>query len=279
MTGGTRLGESGRLAGLQRAFTGHIRDPSRPLPAGVEDRRMAIYRDLLYRNVANFMADSYPVLRRILPDDRWHALMRDYFREHEARTPLFPSMPQELLHYLERERGLHEDDPPFLFELAHYEWIELAASLDKREIPTNGIRPGGDPLEGVPVPNPIVWCLRYRYPVHRIGPSYLPTEAPAESTYLAVCRGRAGRVRYLELNAVSARLLDLVREERGLSGRALLEAIVRELNLREMSSILTSGRKMLERMRDRDLLLGVREDAAATGDPLPDIRPAESGFV
>jgi len=53
---------------IQYEFTRHIRDPeNQPAPADIEDRRMEIYRDLLYRNVESFMANSYPVLRKITP--------------------------------------------------------------------------------------------------------------------------------------------------------------------------------------------------------------------
>ena len=108
---------------VQYAFARHIRDPENAAaPADVEARRMAIYCDLFYNNVESFIANSFPVLRRITPDDRWHAMLRDYFSRHRARTPLFPKMPQEFLHYLEHERDT-EGDPQFLLELAHYEWM------------------------------------------------------------------------------------------------------------------------------------------------------------
>ena len=114
----------------QYAFAAHIRNPEKkPNPEGIEERRMKIYRELFYNNVEGFIANTYPVLRRILSDDRWHGMIRDYFAHHLAHTPLFPEMPREFLKYLEHERIPQPDDPPFLLELAHYEWVELALSL------------------------------------------------------------------------------------------------------------------------------------------------------
>ena len=93
---------------IQHIFTSHIRDPElNPAPAEFEARRMEIYRDLFYRNVEGFIANSFPVLRKITPDERWHSMIRDYFKTHRAQTPLFPRMPLEFLHYLERERVGH----------------------------------------------------------------------------------------------------------------------------------------------------------------------------
>ena len=133
----------------QYAFAAHIRDPQRAAPPeDVEDRRMQIYRDLFYNNVQDFMANSFPVLRGLYSDDDWHALVRDYFARHRAHSPLFLQMPQEFLRYLESERGERPEDPLFLRELAHYEWVELALSIDTREIGYEGVDIGGDLLAG-----------------------------------------------------------------------------------------------------------------------------------
>ena len=99
---------------VQKAFTRHIRDPEHnPAPDDIEDRRMAIYRRLLYRNVESFLSSCYPVIRKITPDDGWHALIQDYFKYHRARTPLFPRMPKEFLLYLQEERRDHPEDFPW----------------------------------------------------------------------------------------------------------------------------------------------------------------------
>ncbi|HEX2138849.1 MAG TPA: DNA-binding domain-containing protein, partial [Woeseiaceae bacterium] len=56
----------------QRAFAAHIRDPDHcSPPAGVEDRRMAIYRELFFNNLDNLLGKSFPVLRAILGDEEW----------------------------------------------------------------------------------------------------------------------------------------------------------------------------------------------------------------
>ncbi|MEQ8230225.1 MAG: putative DNA-binding domain-containing protein, partial [Gammaproteobacteria bacterium] len=64
---------------LQHAFAGHLRDPARaPAPADVEPRRLEVYRGLVYRNVEGFMANAFPVLRRLFADARWHELVREF---------------------------------------------------------------------------------------------------------------------------------------------------------------------------------------------------------
>jgi hypothetical protein len=244
---------------VQRAFTAHVRDPDvAAAPSGVEDRRMGIYRDLLYNNVESFLANSFPVLRKIHEDGRWHALIRDYFRTHRAHTPLFPRMPQEFLQYLVRERGAVEGDFPFLAELAHYEWVEIALSLDTRDIDSENVDAGGDLLAGVPVLSPLAWPLAFAFPVHRIRPEHLPAAAPPAPTYLVVYRDRQDRVGFLELNPVTARLVELVREDTDRPGRDLLRQIAGELRHPDPDGVVTAGDRALQELRDQDIVLGTR---------------------
>ena len=244
---------------IQYRFTRHIRDPDNaPAPGDIEDRRMAIYRDLLYRNVESFLANSFPVLRKVLKDDEWHALMREYFRNHKARTPLFPRMPQEFLQYLQDEKETAGSLYPFLLELAHYEWVELALSLDTREISQDGINPDGDLLSGVPVLNELSWSLVYDYPVHRIGPDYLPEAKPAQPTCLFVYRDRQDKVRFIELNPLAARLIDCFREnERGKTGREILTEIAAEIAHPDPEAVISGGASVLEDMREKQVVLGI----------------------
>ncbi len=243
----------------QYAFAAHVRDPDGvSRPEDVEDRRMGIYRELFYNNVQNFIANGFPVLRRLYRDDGWHAMIRDYFARHRAHTPLFPQMPREFLRYLESERGECPDDPPFLRELAHYEWVELALSLDEREIDMTDVDAVGNLFTGVPVLSPLAWPLVYRYPVHRIGPEFFPEEPPEQATYLVIYRNRDENVGFLELNPVTARLLELISAERPPTGETALRQIAEELGHPAPEIVFQGGLQTLETLRSRDVVLGSR---------------------
>jgi len=242
---------------IQHAFTQHIRDPeNNPAPTDIESRRMDIYRELVYSNVENFMANSFPVLRKITPDEQWHAMIRDYLKIHLARTPLFPKMPQEFLQYLQNERLAQASDYPFLQELAHYEWLELALSLDAREINWDGIERQGDLLEGIPVLSPLAMPMNYRYPVHRISPEFQPVEPPEQPTYLVVYRGLDYQVGFMELNPVSAKLLELIQKDQDMSGRSLLKNIAIELEHPNPNVVIQGGVEIMQKLRDKYVLLG-----------------------
>ncbi len=244
---------------VQRAFASHLRDPVRsPAPAGLEERRVGIYRELIFNNVESLLAGNFPVLHRLLPEDHWKGLVRDFFIRHRARTPLFTELAQEFLTFVHRERVGDPADPPFLLELAHYEWVELALLISEEEPDLTGLDENGDLLAGVPVLSPLAWPLSYRFPVHRITPDHQPQEPPAEPTHLVVYRNRAERVEFLETNAVTQRLLQLLAEGVDRSGREQLERIAAELQHPDPGQVVAFGAGLLDDLRARGIILGTR---------------------
>ena len=123
---------------LQSRFAAHIRNPDEvPAPEGIEDRRMGIYRRLFFNNIRNFLGSYFPVLKRIYGPAGWAVLARDFYVEYRAQTPLFPELPREFLRYLLDTREPRSDDPPFLKELAHYEWVRQSLAVDDNDLPAD----------------------------------------------------------------------------------------------------------------------------------------------
>ena len=129
----------------QYAFAAHIRDPDNNVaPDGIEDRRMAIYRELFFNNLYNLLGTFFPVLRKIHTDEQWHLMIREFMKIHRAQTPYFLELPEEFLDFLRHEYPPQENDYPFLTELAHYEYAELALSIATDENDLAEIDPHGD---------------------------------------------------------------------------------------------------------------------------------------
>jgi len=244
---------------LQYAFTAHLRDPGqRPAPAGIEDRRMGIYRHLIFNNTESFISANFPVIRTLYGDAEWNALVRDFFREHQCHTPLFPEFGREFLRYLEFRQQQGRSDPPFLLELAHYEWAELALSLDEHEIADVPHDANGDPLTGIPVMSPLACVLAYRFPVHRIEPNFRPHEAPADPTVLLLVRGRDDEVRFHEINALSALLIEKLQRNDELTGLQCLDALLAERDAAQAAGMREAGRAVLRELKANEAILGTR---------------------
>jgi len=249
---------------VQYEFSAHIRDPeTNPCPTDVEQRRMNIYNELFYNNVESFMSNSFPVVKSIYGDEGWHKLIRDYFSRHLAHTPLFPEMPREFLKYLENDRDIQDTDPPFLLELAHYEWVELALGLLDFENDLNSIDPTGDLLENVPVMSSLAWSLSYHFPVHKISPEFQPQQATDQATYIVVYRNINDEIVFMELNPVTARLLQLIDETNKnnnlKTGKELLDIIATEMNHSDSDVVIAGGLQTMQELRTRNIILGTHK--------------------
>jgi len=251
-----------KLRQQQLAFAAHIKDPDNaPAPAEIEDRRMAIYRALFINNVTNFLKVTFPTCYKLLGDKNWKALVRDYYRDHVSHSPLFPDLPKEFLQYLAEERAIkdhtgEQPDPPFLFELAHYEWIHVGLKLAEDPSVDADISPNGDLLANRPITSALAWLVTYRYPVDKIDEDFQPDEpSPQPHHYLAL-RDSDFKVAVVSLNLVSARLFELLRDHPEKTGQEHLLAIATELNHPDPDSIIASGLSIMEQWLEKDALLG-----------------------
>ncbi|GAA0364946.1 DUF2063 domain-containing protein [Bowmanella denitrificans] len=187
---------------LQMQFASHLRDPDNCLaPEGLEDRRMAIYRDLFFNNVKGFLTNGFPVLYSLYAENDWLMLCRSFFKQHACRSPYFVDISKEFVEYLANEYQPKEQDPCFLAELAHYEWVELALSIAKcsGEI-------GDDQADDNLHLSALAWVLSYQYPVHQISRDFQPTR-PSGPHYLVVFRNSQDQVNFIQIDQVNAFLL------------------------------------------------------------------------
>lgn len=237
---------------FQHNFGRHLRDPRRHArPAGVPARRAGLYAELLFNNLTGFLDACYPVTRAVLGDRRWRQLNRAFFREARCQTPWFREIPREFLGWLQ---GVDRTVLPlWLRELAHYEWVELA--LDVMDVEPPLCNEHGDLLTGIPVLTPALMNLAYAWPVQRIGPGYRPRKP--QKTHLLVFRDRNDAMRFMELNPVSARLVNLLGEGNR-SGGATCSRVAHEIGHRDPQAVVAHGAELLEELRAEGAILGAR---------------------
>lgn len=236
----------------QLAFSKHLRAPEQyPAPLDIEDRRMGIYRDLIYNNIESFIAGAFPVLRSLMADDHWHSMVRDFIAKHHCQTPYFLEISQEFLQYVMQERGSVKGDPVFMLELAHYEWVELALDIADLVIPLEQIYPER-PLALIPRVSPLIFALTYKYPVHKISPMYLPIQQ--EVTHLLVYRNRADEVKFMSVNAMTLRLVFLLQQNENDSLLTVLEKIAQELNHPDASQLISDGLVLVKQLYQASIL-------------------------
>jgi hypothetical protein len=235
----------------------HVRDPAiHPGPPGIEERRLAVYRNLVFNNLASLLGNGYPVIHATLGEAAWEALVRRFLADHACRTPLFPELAEEFVAFLADAPA----DPahPWLAELAHYEWTEAGLQSSAASLPPHA--PDGDLLAGIPLLSPLAWPLAYRWPVDRIGPAYQPAAAPPEPTLLLLRRKPDGRIHFSALSPLLYRLLELVAANAGRRGHDLLQQLAHEAGSTDFDAFLAEARPMLARLHAEGILPGTRID-------------------
>lgn len=252
---------SAELEQLQQRFTAHLRDPQAArCPPDVPARRMQAYRELLTNNVESAVSACFPVLHELIGEPRWRELVEQFFARHRCHSPIFREIPTEFRNWLETTAAAAElhRELPFLLELAHYEWMELALDVDPADIPETGIDPGGDLLAGIPAFNPLARLLSYRFPVHRIGPAFRPAAPDPAPTRLVMVRRRDHGIGFLEVNPLVARLVELVRDNHADSGQAVLDRLHGEFPTIPAQAFRAGGIAALRELASRDIVLGTR---------------------
>ena len=239
----------------QRRFAARLRDPAtKPLPEGVPTQRVAVYERLFFNSIESFVRGTFPVLHGLLSAERWNSLVSDFIAQHHCRSPYFLEIGQEFIAWLQSGYLADAGDPPYMLELAHYEWVELALDTAADELPAKDEQGAELSLHSLVYPSPLAWPQAYQWPVHQIGPDCRPTTVPEQVTCLLVWRDRNDKVRFMQLTAFTFQLLNHLHEQ-SYTPSALLSLLAEESGLSCDDAFLTNGLALLNGWLNDDILL------------------------
>ena len=238
----------------QLAFTARLRDPqNQPPPVGVPYERMAVYDEVVFNNLFESVSACFPVASKVLGKRKWLKLNQAFMRDYSASSPLFRKIPEQFLHYLKTPNPeLQQLMPDYLNSLCHYEWVELLVSSIPETNP-QGMQPNGDLATNRPVFSATMQLLDYDYAVHKISPRKKPQHKA--STQLLVYRNADDMVKFIELNAVTYKLISLLLNE-AITGKQALTLLAKELQHPQPESIIEFGLSILEDLRDQGVIIG-----------------------
>ena len=232
----------------QIAFTAHIRSPkTNKKPAKVIDARMGIYREIVFNTMFSSVSACFPVCQSMLGARAWHKLVRAFFANHQATTPIFREIPQQFLLFIKSRLNL----PIYFQSLAHYEWVELAvASLQTAPI---NLSDKIDLLNEKPILAQSHVLLNYDYAVQNISKGKL-LKLKAQ-TYLLVFRNAENNVKFIALNPVTFKLLSLIKCKQ-LTGKQALMHVAEELNYADVNAITVFGAAILAELANQQAIIG-----------------------
>lgn len=240
---------------LQRQFLAHLRNPElQPLPTGFDQRGAAIYVDLLYNKFNDSLTTCFPVTYAILGETAWQRLLKDFIAQHRCLSPYYRQIPDEFVLYLQNERQV-TDDPPFLAELAHFEWIELALSIAEAEPVVSETLTDTHILDAVLMFTPVMRLLHYVWPVQQINQAYQPDEPPAVATHILGFRDAADQVQFISLNPATAGLV--LRLQNGHTATQVLQKLGKDLNPSELSNLMLFGKNILADLHRQGAIIGI----------------------
>jgi len=233
----------------------YLRDPEHHAPpTEMDPARAQVYRDLVFANLCSLLSGTFPVLVRILGDERWRSLVRIFLRDYRARTPKFGEIAQEFVEFLATGPQALTDGPwpPFMVELAHYEWVEMA--LQQSEAGPLVTGDAGALLDRPLQVSPLAWPLAYAWPVQQVGPDYQPEVLPAQPTLLLVRRAEDWSVKFSELSPLAWRLLQRIGEFPELTGLAQLQGLAVEAGQVGSSVFFEGGVGLLRQMHEEGVV-------------------------
>jgi uncharacterized protein len=235
-----------KLQGFQSGFAKHLRSPSRvKRPAGVPLRPAKIYQELLFNNICGFVDSCFPVAKSLFPEVRWRRLCRSFFQDWPSHTPYFSRIPEQFVRFMQAKHTALRV-PAYLPELLHYEWLEL-------EVDTAADQPAGSLSSRRLSLNSCVRYARFQWPVHRIGTAYRPRKP--SPTVLVVHRNAEHAVKFIEINEITAQLLDIFADGPQTAQDAL-KLLAKRMGQANPDSLQIHGRQLLAGFIQQDIISG-----------------------
>ena len=213
------------LAKMQRAFAKDIRTDGDE--SFGEQPGLKIYRELFFNSVCGFLDGTFPVCKEAVGDERWKEYSRAFFRDHQSNSPLFLEISEEFLAWLVTQQSILGEFP-YLAELAHYEWLELAVDV----MDVEGFRGEPDGLFDPDSPiliNPASIAACYQYPVHQV--SGFEPEVSEQMSGFVVYRDLADKVRFISCTPLSLMILETARAEPMLTARQAVGSVMSQAGL------------------------------------------------
>lgn len=165
---------------------------------------------------------------------------------YQSKSPYFYDLPKQFVEYINTIETLPWS---FLHELMHYEWVELDVelSVDSESNPSSNAHY---------ITNNSTRVLVYRYPVHQISKDFTPKQPPLNPTFLVVYRNSRFKVLFMQVNLLSAHLLELLMTEPQSIDQVITTAAC-NLSLPVNEDLLQNGRALCQSYIDKNILIPI----------------------
>lgn len=204
----------------QYQFAAQLRQPEMPVADGLNPRRLQVYRELVANNISGFINNTFPLSRK-LTGELWQPLLMEFIARHHCSSPLFLDIPATFVSYIQQHYPQGLTDKPFLPELLHYEWLELAVATCEAAL----LQPWRGALTAPVYLSAAAIAVNYTFPVQLIGEAYQPLHAPAASTSLLLYRDANDDVTFMSITPLLCQALHILGSHPGANTEQWLQEI------------------------------------------------------
>ena len=251
----------------QRTFVAALRQISTELPQGVSARRMQVYQRLAFNNIDSLLSRALPICQQLLNrTGQWQPLIQQFIQNSEQlHSPYFADLSKALVQLLAEPTAALKalELPAFAAELAHYEWLELAAQLAPQPShcnPTLEISTLADEqlLQCELTTATSLQIGYYHWPVMQISPAtsetILAAGAKTEPYIIAVHCSVDGNTHFTALNSLAAALISQLQQQQTLQLHQQLEQLAQSRLDISLHQLLCHAPKLIRQLAQNGLL-------------------------
>jgi hypothetical protein len=240
---------------VQHQFVAYLRSPEQnEKPVDVRQERLDVYRELLFNNVSGFVSSAFPVLKSLYSEQAWQQRLQLFFAGYRCESPFFLSIAMSFLDFLQDQYELQSDDPVFMLELAHYEWLELELATRKAQV---GLAVMDLKQQALQLSD-LASVQAYQYPVHKICIEFQPTEA--EASFLLIHRNSDDEVKFIALNQLTTLLLEVLAQQPGLTLTELVGQLSPYVPQLDPTQLLSGAEQILLNFAEKGIVHAFQAD-------------------
>jgi uncharacterized protein len=253
----------------QRQFTDYLRYPlqNEAMPPDLPPQ-IGIYARLLFNKIEGSLNACFPIFRQLLDQADWHSLIRSFIKDHSCKSPLYREIPDEFIAYLINEQPTLSI-PDFMKNLAHFEWMELVLEATESDPVKARFSRNDNLMTEIPVVNPVLYQLRYAYPVHKIKPSNTSWRdwknwrnrlhrIKEEPVCLVGLRDKHYTVHFIEVSPATARLIELLQDAILTGEQASLQLAI-EMHVADRDPFMNYCRNILDNLKQEQIIVGTTD--------------------
>ncbi len=228
--------------------TGKIRE----IP-GINKNRIHHYRRLVFNVVKNTMKQAYPLTLQVMGEEKFTALVHDFFSNHKAQTPQIWKLPNEFYEYALESDFRKKTGKLWLNDLLLFEWIEIEVHT-MPDIVSPEFNETGNIMEDILITNPESRLIQLNYPVHIM--NVVDAEKNEGNYFVLVSRQKnTGNVNFFNLSLFHAWVYEKITTEK-LSVKKLIPQVKVMFGFENEKKLISNLSHFISDLKNKQAILG-----------------------